>query len=68
LRLMGFAGDKPHVPGPIKMMIIADKTALAAQLRQWAALPSLKRIIVSHGAIIETDPQGVLRNLAASLA
>ncbi len=65
---MGFAGDKPHVPGPIKMMFIADKTALAAQLRQWAALPSLKRIIVSHGAIIETDPQGVLRNLAASLA
>ena len=30
---MGFAGDKPHVPGPIKMMFIADKTALAAQLR-----------------------------------
>jgi hypothetical protein len=67
LRLMGFAGDKPHVPVPVKMMMVDDKKALAAQLEQWAALPELKRIIVSHGATVEDDPRGTLRALAASL-
>ncbi len=67
LRLMGFAGEEAHVPLPVKMTMIEDKAALAAQLRQWAGLPALKRIVVSHGEIIEDDPQGVLRGLAASL-
>jgi hypothetical protein len=67
LRMMGFAGDKPHVPVPVKMTMISDKAALAGQLRRWAALPSLKRILVSHGSTIENDPRGVLRELAVSL-
>ena len=67
LRMMGFAGDKPHVPIPIKMMMINDKAALAVQLRRWADLPSLKRILVSHGSTIEDDPRGALRDLALSL-
>ena len=67
LRMMGFAGDKPHVPIPIKMMMINDKAALAVQLRRWADLPSLKRILVSHGSTIEDDPKGALRDLALSL-
>lgn len=68
LRLMGFAGDEPHVPLPVKMAMVDNKAALAAQLRRWADLPSLKRILVSHGAAIEDDPRGALRKLAASLA
>ena len=67
LRVMGFAGDRPHVPIPIKMMMINDKAALAVQLRRWADLPSLKRILVSHGSTIEDDPRGALRDLALSL-
>jgi hypothetical protein len=67
LRLMGFAGDEAHVPLPVKMTMVKDKAALANQLRRWAELPSLKRIIVSHGSTIEDDPRGVLRDLAASL-
>jgi hypothetical protein len=67
LRLMGFAGDRPHVPIPVRMLMIRDKSALAAELRRWAELPSLKRILVSHGSAIEDDPRGVLRRLAASL-
>lgn len=66
LRLMGFAGDEPHIPVPVKMTMIKDKAALAAQLRRWA-VPSLKRILVSHGATIEQDPPNVLRKLATSL-
>src|SRR5471030_1552916 len=67
LRLMGFAGNEPHVPIPVRVMMIHDKAALAAQFRQWAELASLKRILVSHGTIIEDDPRGALRKLAASL-
>ena len=67
LRMMGFAGDKPHVPFPVKVAIINDKAALAVQLRRWAELPSLKRILVSHGSTIEDDPRGALRELAVSL-
>jgi hypothetical protein len=67
LRMMGFAGDKPHVPFPVKVAIINDKAALAVQLRRWAELPSLKRILVSHGSVIEHDPRGALRELAVSL-
>jgi hypothetical protein len=67
LRLIGFAGDEPHVPVPVKLTMIKDKAALAAQLRRWA-VPSLKRILVSHGSTIEDDPSGVLRKLAGALA
>jgi hypothetical protein len=67
LRVMGFAGDEPHIPAPVKVMMINDKAALAAQLRRWAELPSLKRILVSHGSAIEDNPREILRELAASL-
>jgi hypothetical protein len=67
LRIMGFAGDEPHVPIPIKLIMVNDKAALAKQLRHWAQLPSLKRILVSHGATIEHDPRGALHKLALSL-
>ena len=67
LRRMGFAGDEPHVPGPVKAAIVKDKAELAAQLERWAALPALQRVIVSHGETIEDQPQAALRKLAASL-
>jgi hypothetical protein len=67
LRMMGFAGDKPHVPLPVKFALIKDKAAVARQLRQWAELPRLKRVLVSHGAPIENDPKATLRELAGSL-
>ena len=67
LRMMDFAGDEPQIPIPIKAAIVSDKAALSEQLLRWADLPSLKRILVSHGSAIETDPSGALRQLAASL-
>jgi hypothetical protein len=67
LRLMGFAGDRPNVPVPIKWVLIKDKAAFAAQLRRWAELPALKRVLVSHGSAIIDEPASILRKLAASL-
>jgi hypothetical protein len=65
--VFGFAGKKPKIPLPEKLSVLDDKAALAAQFRQWADDASLKRIIVSHGEIIEDNPAGVLRDVAAAL-
>ena len=67
LGLMGFAGDEPHVPKPVALMMIDDKAALKAQLLEWASIVSLRRILVSHGEPIEANPQQVLRELANTL-
>lgn len=67
LRKMGLAGDKAQVPKTTEMTIVESKKALSEQLLKWAAMPELKRIVVSHGDIIEEAPQAVLRELAASL-
>jgi hypothetical protein len=67
LRKMGFAGDEPHVPGPVKFAMIESKPALRAQLLRWADEPHLKRILVAHGETIEEDPRRALRELAAAL-
>jgi hypothetical protein len=67
LRMMGFAGDEPQVPVPIRMMLIENQKMLAAQLLRWATIPTLRRIIVSHGETIGDDPRGVLRVLAVQL-
>lgn len=67
LRLMGFAGDEPHIPLPMRRMLIASRSQVREQLLTWAALPSLRRILVSHGEPIEDDPRGALRRLAQSI-
>jgi len=67
LRIMGFAGDDPHVPGPVKLMLGKHKGEVAQQFSRWAERADLRRIIVSHGDSIDVDPRRVLRTLAASL-
>jgi hypothetical protein len=67
LRVMGFAGDDPHVPGPVKLALGKHKSEVAQQFRRWAERDDLRRIMVSHGDTIMSDPRGILRTLAASL-
>ncbi len=67
LRKMNFAGDDAQVPKPVRWILVEDKDALRAQFLQWAALPGLKRILVSHGDLIDYKPAEVLRDLAHSL-
>jgi len=64
-RLMGF-GPKPRVTRAAKWFFIKDKKALAAQFREWAGIDGLKRLIPSHGDLIDR-PQAVLERLAESL-
>jgi hypothetical protein len=68
LRMMKFAGDEPQIPRPVEWTMIKDRPALRRQFLQWAALPTLKRILVSHGEPIEDDPAEALRDFAQSLA
>ncbi len=55
------------MPGPVKLQFCKGKDALAAQMRTWARIGNLRRIIVSHGDVIEAQPQVVMLRLADSL-
>ena len=67
LRLVGFTGPGPRIPRIVKTKTVRDRSALRAQLERWAGLAALRRIIVSHGAPIERNPERALRKLATSL-
>ena len=64
-RLFGYGVRRAQVPRTVRRFI-TDKKALAAQMRSWAELPGLKRLIVSHGTSIAA-PAGDLRRLANDL-
>ena len=66
-RMMGFGVSGPRVPRVVKSKMIEDKPALARQLRDWAAIPALRRVIVSHGDPIEDRPAAALNAVADSL-
>jgi hypothetical protein len=68
LKRLGFAGEEPHLPAPVRLNMVEDKKALRGQFLAWANDPALRRILVSHGAPIEDDPRGALKALADALA
>ena len=68
LTLMGFAGSRPQVPRMFKQRAVTDAALVAKQFRQWADIPGLARIVVSHGAIIEDGPSQLLQRLADRLS
>ncbi len=66
-RLLGFTGDRPALPAPVRLRVLRDRGALREQLELLAATPGLARIVPTHGAIVDRDPAGALRAIAASL-
>jgi hypothetical protein len=52
-RVFGFGTKGPQVPGVVKRIMVGDEKALAGQLRKWAKIPQLRRIIPSHGEIVD---------------
>lgn len=66
--LFGFGTDRPRTARLVRSKYVADGKAVAAQFREWAALPDLKRVIVSHGDVIANDPAGALRTAAGDFA
>ena len=65
-RLFGFGVHGPRIPRPIKRHI-AHPATLARQLRGWAGIEDLRRIIVSHGEMITKNPAATLNRIAAEL-
>jgi hypothetical protein len=63
-RLLGFGVKRPRTSRPVRRMFVADPAAVAAQFRRWAAIPDLRRIIVSHGNVIDIAPAEALRRAA----
>jgi hypothetical protein len=68
LHIMGFGDDQPTIPLAEKLLMVESKAQLRQQFLEWAAIPDLRRIIMSHGEMIESDPASALRTLADSLA
>jgi hypothetical protein len=66
-RLVGFTGPEPRLPPPVRLRVVRDRAALRAQVERLAAIPGLTRILVSHGAVVDRDPAGALRRIAATL-
>lgn len=66
-RLFGYGVKHPQMPREVRHAFIKDEAALAAQLRSWAAMPDLKRLIPSHGEIIDR-PKRTLERIADSLS
>lgn len=66
-RLFGFGTNEPAIPRPIRQKLVRDPLVLAAQLDDWAGIASLRRIVPSHGEIMESHPSAVLRRLAIGL-
>ena len=66
-RALGFGVKRPRMPRIGKRMFVTDAKALAKDFHELAALPKLRRIIVSHGDVIADDPAGVLRQVAKNL-
>lgn len=68
MKVTGLTSDGPQIPAIPKLLGFKDQPALRRQLEAWAKLHDLRRIIVSHGDIIEAAPEAVLRDLAEHLA
>lgn len=66
--LIGFTGDRPHIPSIVRMRAVKDKHAFVQQLEEWGHIDDLERIIVSHGDIVTRQPRKVLSELAHKLA
>lgn len=67
MRVVGFTGPKPRLPWPVQKRVGRDLGAVAALMQRLADVDGLKRIIPTHGAVIESDAPGVLRAVAATL-
>lgn len=64
-RLFGFGVKRPQTPRIVRRSFVQDGQAAGRQFRALAAIPQLRRIIPSHGDIIDRAPADALRRAAA---
>jgi hypothetical protein len=57
----------PRVTRVARWVHVKDRAQVRSHFERFAALPNLRRIVVSHHRVIDQDPAGTLRRLAESL-
>jgi hypothetical protein len=67
LRFVTGSTGAPRVTRVARMFLVENKRALRAHFEKLAVLPELRRIIVSHHAVIDQDPGAVLAAVASTL-
>jgi hypothetical protein len=67
LRHVAGSSGGPRVSNVARLLLVKDKKALAAQLRELADTPNLRRVIVGHHETIEVEPARALRAVADTL-
>lgn len=67
-RLLGFGVKRPRTSRPVRRMFVNEPAMLAQQFRAWGAIADLRRILVSHGDVIDRAPAEALNQAAADLA
>lgn len=66
-RLFGFGVRRPQVSRLVRRRYVDDPSAVARQLRAWAELPDLRRVILSHVDVLDRNPRADLRRAADDL-
>lgn len=67
MRAVGFTGDAPKLPKPVRRRVGEDLPAVKALLVELADRPGLERIIPTHGGVVGTGAAAALRDIAAGL-
>ncbi len=59
--VLGFFGPEPKVAPLAKVMVYKDKKAARSHLQKLADSPELRRVIVSHGNMITSEPGAAIK-------
>ncbi len=58
---------QPSLPRAIRWLTVSDRPALREHVERLAAIPDLKRVVLSHGKNLESDPGAELRVARATI-
>lgn len=67
MRVLGSTGG-PRVTRVFKLAAMKDKVAYREHLEKLTSVPNLARLVVAHGAVVENDIPGFMREVMRSLA
>jgi hypothetical protein len=63
--MLGFGVKRPRTSWPFRRRFVKDPAAMARQFHAWSSIEDLRRIIVSHGDVIDQHPRDALTTAAS---
>ena len=67
MRVVGFTGPWPVLPGPVRMRVGKDLKQVKALLTEVAQMPGLTQLVPSHGEVLRTGAREAVERIAAKL-